>query len=110
MQCLLLCLLCLLYGLLLCFLGGLCTKLSSLKVKVALANLNTTASASSLSLISSVSHCLCYLCLCERPLSFLGDDLLALASGNLCQTWRTSIPVTQSSTIILASGHADKTL
>jgi hypothetical protein len=42
-------LLCLLYGLLLCLLSGLYTKLSSLKVKVALANLNTTASASSLS-------------------------------------------------------------
>jgi hypothetical protein len=30
--------------------------------------------------------------------------------GNLCQTGRTSIPVTQSSTKILAAGHADKTL
>jgi hypothetical protein len=79
-------------------------------VKAALANLNTTASASSLSLISSVSHCLCYLYLYERPLSFLGDDLLALASGNLYQTWRTFIPVTQSSTNILAAGHAVKTL
>jgi hypothetical protein len=102
--------LCLLCGLLLYFLGGLCTKRSSLKVKAALANLNTTASTSSLSLISNVSHCLCYLCLCECPVSFLGDDLLALASGNLCQTWRTSIPITRSSTNILAAGHADKTL
>jgi hypothetical protein len=73
-----------------------------------LANLNTTASASSLSSISSVSHCLCYLCLCS--LSFLGDDLLALASSNLCQTWRTSISITRSSTNILALGHTDKTL
>jgi hypothetical protein len=32
------------------------------------------------------------------------------ASGNLCQTWRTSIPVTQSSTNILAASHADKSL
>jgi hypothetical protein len=92
------------------FLGGLYTKLSSLKVKATLANLNTTASASSLNLISSVSHCLCYLCLYERPLSFLGGDLLALGSGNLCQTWRTSVPITRSSTNILAAGHADKTL
>jgi hypothetical protein len=118
LQCLLLCLLCLLYGLLLyllyglllCFLGGLCTKLSSLKVKAALANLNTTASASSLSSISSASHYLCYLCLYERPLSFLGGNLLALASGNLCQMWRTFVPVTRSSTNILAAGHADKSL
>jgi hypothetical protein len=79
-------------------------------MKAALANLNTIASASSLSLISSVSHCLCYLCLCERPLSFLGGDLLALALGNLYQTWRTSVLVTRSSTNILAAGHADKAM
>jgi hypothetical protein len=94
--------------LLFCLLGGFCTKLSSLKVKTTLTNLNTTASASSLGMISSFSHCLCYLCL--SSLSFLGDDLLALASGNLYQMWRTSVPVTRSSTNILASGHADKIL
>jgi hypothetical protein len=104
------CLLCLLCGLLLYFLGGLYTKLSSLKVKATLTNLNTTTSASSPSLINNVNHYLCYLCLCERLLSFLGGDLLTLASGNLCQTWRTSILVTRSSTNILASGHANKTL
>jgi hypothetical protein len=57
LQCLLLCLLyllyrlllCLLCGLFLCLLYGLYTKLATLKVKAALANLNTTASASSIS-------------------------------------------------------------
>jgi hypothetical protein len=98
----------LLYWPLSCLLGGFCTKLSSLKVETTLTNLNTTASASSLDAINSFSHCLCYLFLCSIP--FLGDDLLALASGNLCQTWRTSVPVTRSSTNILAAGHADKTL
>jgi hypothetical protein len=33
-----------------------------------------------------------------------------LASSNLYQTWRTSVPVTQSSTNILVAGHVDKTL
>jgi hypothetical protein len=42
-------LLCLLCGLVLCLLGGLCTELSPFKVKATLANVNTTASASSLS-------------------------------------------------------------
>jgi hypothetical protein len=37
-----------LYGLVLCLLGGLCTELSSFKVKATLTNVNTTASASSL--------------------------------------------------------------
>jgi hypothetical protein len=91
----------------LCLLGGLCTELSSFKVKATLANRNTTASASSLSKISSISHCLCYLYLYERPFSFLGSDLLALASGNLNQTWRTLVPITRCSTNILVAGHAD---
>jgi hypothetical protein len=49
---LLLCLLCLLCGLLcrwvLCLLSGLCTKLSTFKMKATLANVNPTASVTSL--------------------------------------------------------------
>jgi hypothetical protein len=56
LHCLLLCLLYLLCRLLLCLLcrlvlyllGGLCTELSTFKVKATLANVNTTASASPL--------------------------------------------------------------
>jgi hypothetical protein len=62
----------------LCLLGGLCTELSSFKVKATLANQNITASASSLSKISSISHCLCYLYLYEHPLFFLAAIFLRL--------------------------------
>jgi hypothetical protein len=48
LRCLILWLLFLLCWLLFCLLGGFCTKLSSLKVETTLTNLNTTASASSL--------------------------------------------------------------
>jgi hypothetical protein len=49
LYCLLLCLLYrLLCGLVLCLLSGLCTKLSTFKMKVTLANVNATTSASSL--------------------------------------------------------------
>jgi hypothetical protein len=109
-MCLLLCLLFLLCELLLCLLDGLCTKLSPLKVEATLTNLITTAFVSSLSTISSVSHCLCYLCLYELPLPFLGGSLLALASSHLCQVGWTLVPITRSSTNILAASHADKNL
>jgi hypothetical protein len=111
---LLLCLLCVLYGLLyrwvLCPLYGLSTELSTFKMKATLANMNPTASATSLYKLSCISDCLCYLCLSECPLSLLGGYLLALATGYLCQHGRTFVPVTWSTTNILAANHTDQPL
>jgi hypothetical protein len=111
---LLLCLLCVLCGLLcrwvLCLLSGLCTKLSTFKMKATLANVNPTASATSLGYICYISNYLCYLRLSECPLSLLGGNLPTLATGNLCQPGRTLVPVTQCTTSILAMNQADESV
>jgi hypothetical protein len=103
---LLLYLLCVLCGLLckwvLCLLCGLCTKLSTFKMKATLANVNPTASATSLYL--------CCPCLSGCPLSLLGSNLLTLATSNLCQPGRTLILVTRCTTSILAMNHADESV
>jgi hypothetical protein len=61
-------------------------------MKAALANVYATTSATSLYKICCISYCLCYLLLSECPLSLLGGNLLALATGNL------------------ATNHADKSV
>jgi hypothetical protein len=85
---LLLCLLCVLCELLcrciLCLLYGLSTELSTFKMKATLANMNPTASATSLCKLCCISDCLCYLRLSGCPLSLLGGYLLVLAMGYLC--------------------------
>jgi hypothetical protein len=110
----LLCLLWVLYGLLcrciLCLLYGLSTELSTFKMKATHANMNPTASATSLCKLCYISDYLSYLCLCECPLSLLGGYLLALATGYLCQPGRTLVPVTRCTTSILAVNHTDKLL
>jgi hypothetical protein len=79
---LLLYLLYVLYGLLcrwvLYPLCGLSTELSTFKMKATLANVNPTASATSLCTLCCISDGLCYLCLSGCPLSLLDGYLLAL--------------------------------
>jgi uncharacterized membrane protein YciS (DUF1049 family) len=74
---LLLCLLCVLCGMLcrwvICALCGLSTELSTIKMKAMLANVNPTASATPLCTLCSYSDGLCYLCLSGCPLSLLDD-------------------------------------
>jgi hypothetical protein len=70
---LLLCLLCVLCGLLyrwvLCALCGLSTELSTFKMKATLTNVNPTAPATPLCTLCCISDDLCNLCLSGCPLS-----------------------------------------
>jgi hypothetical protein len=50
-------------------------------MKATLANMNRTASATSLCKLCCISDCLSYLCLSECPLSLLDGSLLALATA-----------------------------
>jgi hypothetical protein len=79
-------------------------------MKATLSNVNPTASATSFYKLCCISDCLCYFCLSECPLSLLGGYLLALAMGYLYQSGRTFVPVTRSTTNILAANHADQPL
>jgi hypothetical protein len=93
-----------------CLFCGLCTELSTFKVKATLANTYTTAPATSLCCLYCISNCLSHLCLCKCPLSLLGSNLHSLAVSYLCPPGRTLVPVTRCTTSILAANHTDKLL
>jgi hypothetical protein len=67
-----------------------------------------TASATSLCLLCSVCHGLSNLCLCKCLLLLSGHYLDALSTRNLRPTRRTVVPVTRSTTGVLATHHAVK--
>jgi hypothetical protein len=75
-------------------------------MKATLANAYTTAPASPLCLLSCIGDCLSDLCISKSLLLLSGHDLDALSTGNLRQTRRTVVPVTRSTTSILAMNHA----
>jgi hypothetical protein len=77
-------------------------------MKATLANANTTAPASPLCLLCCICNCLSYLYICEGLLLLSGHNLYALATRNLRQTRRTIVPVTRSTTSVLATNHAVK--
>jgi hypothetical protein len=79
-------------------------------MKATLANVNPTAPATSLYTLCCISDGLCYLCLSVCPLSLLDGYLLALAMGYLCHPGSTFVPVTRSTTSILAANHTDQPL
>jgi hypothetical protein len=110
-NCLLLCLLWVLYGLLcrciLCLFCGISTELSTFKVKATLANTNPTTPATSLCNLCCFCNCLSHLCLCECSLSLLGGYLYSFAMSHLCPPRRTFIPVTRCTTSILAANLTD---
>jgi hypothetical protein len=93
-----------------CLLCGLCTELSTFKVKATLANMNTTAPATSLCCLCCICNCLSYLCLCKCSLSLLGSNLYSLAVSYLCPPGGTVILVTRCTTSVLAANHTDKLL
>jgi hypothetical protein len=114
LNCLLLYLLWILCGLIcryiLCLLGGLSTELSTFKMKATLTNVDPTAPATPLCQLCYICNCPSYLCLCECSLPLLGRGLLALATGNLCQSGRTLVPITRCTPSILAANHTDQPL
>jgi hypothetical protein len=75
-------------------------------MKATLANAYTTAPATPLYCISCICHCLSYLCISKSLLLLSGYDLDALSTCNLRQTRRTVVPITRSTTSILAMNHA----
>jgi hypothetical protein len=77
-------------------------------MKAMLANANTTAPASPLCLLCCICYCLSYLCICKGFLLLSGHNLDALSTRNLRQTRRTIVPVTRSTTGVLATNHAVK--
>jgi hypothetical protein len=77
-------------------------------MKATLANTNTTAPDSPLCLLCCICNCLSYLSICKCLLLLFGHDLDALATRNLRQTRRTVVPVTRSTTGVLAMNHAVK--
>jgi hypothetical protein len=97
----------LLYGLY-CLLCGLFTELSTFKVKATLANMNTTAPATSLCCLCCICNCLSYLCLYKSSLSFLGSNLYSLPTSYLYPLGGTVIPITRCPTSVLATNHPDK--
>jgi hypothetical protein len=78
-------------------------------MKATLAYAYATAPATSLCLLCCICHGLSNLCLCKRLLLLLsGHNLDALSTRNLSTTRRTVVPVTRSTTGVLATHHADK--
>jgi hypothetical protein len=93
-----------------CLFGGLCTELSTFKVKATLANTYTTAPATSLCCLCCICNYLSHLCLCKSSLSLLGGYLYSLATSDLYPPGRTLVSITRCTTSILAANHTDKLL
>jgi hypothetical protein len=77
-------------------------------MKATLAYAYATAPATSLCLLCCICHSLSNLCLCKCLLLLSGHDLDTLPTCNLRPTRRTVIPVTRSTTGVLATHHAEK--
>jgi hypothetical protein len=77
-------------------------------MKATLANVYATAPASPLCLLCCICNCLSDLCIGKCLLLLSGHDLDALSSRNLRQMRRTVVPITRSTTGVLATDHAVK--
>jgi hypothetical protein len=114
LNCLLLCLLWVLYrlfcGCIHCLLCGLYIELSTFKVKATLSNMNTTTPATSLCCLCCICNYLSHLYLYKCSLSLLGGYLYSLATSDLCPPGRTHVSVTRCTTSILAANHTDNLL
>jgi hypothetical protein len=91
----------LLYRCIHCLFYGLCTKLSTFKVKATLANTYTTTPATSLCCLCCIYNFLSHLYLYRCPLSFLGSNLHSLVTSYLCPPGRTLVPVTRAPSAFL---------
>jgi hypothetical protein len=76
-------------------------------MKATLAYAYATAPATSLCLLCCICYGLSNLCICECLLFLSGQDLDTLPTCNLRPTRRTVVPVTRSTTDVLATHHAD---
>jgi hypothetical protein len=77
-------------------------------MKATLTYTYATAPATSLCLLCCICHDLSNLYLCKCLLLLSGQDFDTLSTCNLRPTRRTVIPVTRSTTGVLATHHADK--
>jgi hypothetical protein len=77
-------------------------------MKATLANANTTAPASPLCLLCCIGDCLSDLYISRGLLLLSGHNLYVLATRNLRHTRRTIVPVTRSTTGVLATNHTVK--
>jgi hypothetical protein len=77
-------------------------------MKAMLAYAYATAPATSLCLLCCICNGLSNLCICECLLLLSGHNLDALPPRNLRSTRRTVVPVTRSTTGVLATHHAEK--
>jgi hypothetical protein len=77
-------------------------------MKATLANAYTTAPVSPLCLLCCICNSLSDLCIGKCLLLLSGHYLDALSTRNLRQTGRTVVPVTRSTTGVLATNHTVK--